>query len=918
LLSRANGLDGSYENLFNSQNRDFYATAGLADTPMKYRVGYVSHPGYGEADSDSSWKTYNASEGKSDIGHLETLIELDQDVSWLGNQYDNIMQTGGGDDYIDGGHGNDTISGGKGNDQLIGGTGNDTLEGGEGVDQLDGGADDDYLNGGAGNDFLNGGTGYDTYDLNNGNTSLPAAGIDIIEDADGLGEIVYGAEFLTGGKEVAPNTYKSDDGTITYSFILESGQTSGTLVITTPDGKAIINNFTEGDLGINFGSPVPVENIQIDNTLYGDGTPVDTNLSQPDIQYQRDDLGNLVLEDDGKETIDVIKAGPTNTEVFSGGLEDLIWGNEGNDILHGENGEDGINGWGGNDIIEGGDGADNLWGWTGNDRLFAGTEADLNTVFNSDDVEAGNDRDWLSGMEGDDLLIGSTGQNLLSGGEGNDVLAGGAGNDYLLGDSDYKLAGFTWILGDNGWEISRGDHQWTATTVNGITSIGPTTASSETFPADYGNDIIYGGGGNDRAWGGNGDDIIYGDGGDDNLIGEGGNDTLSGGDGNDILFGDASYIDTSEHGDDVLLGGKGEDQLIGGFGNDVLSGGADTDYLFGEDGEDILLGGTGSDHLYGGTGKDIIYGGKGADIIVGGTGNDVLEGGLGDDTYIYNLGDGVDVIKEIWEPPLDLSTPGYGMNTLRFGSGIGVGDLSLFMGSLGIKIGDTGDAIHIEGFDPDNPTDSVLISRFEFDDGSVLSYEQLLELGINFHGTEQDDTLVGTNSKDNMYGYAGNDTIIGRDGNDVIDGGTGNDDVFGDAGNDQINGGEGDDILNGGTGNDTLHGGLGDDIVNGDAGNDHLYNSEGVDQLQGGEGNDVYHITELDDVITENVNEGTDRIETALDNYTLGDNVEDLTLLDTAISGNGNELNNTLVGNAQNNIIDGGADMDTYVIDMAA
>ena len=484
-------------------------------------------------------------------------------------------------------HFNDLMIGSEKTDVLFGEGGRDVLYGEGGSDLLNGGEDDDYLNGGEGKDtyFFEGNFGNDTI-VDSGNNTIIINGDAIsLAIADG-----------SGG-------YKSVDGKYTFS------ENAGVLTIDAGSGNSItLQNWIEGDFGITL-LDAP-ENIQIDNKIYGDGTPVDTNLSQVDTQYKRDKLGNLVLEDDGKETIDFIKAGPTNTEVFSGGLEDLIWGNDGNDILHGESGEDGINGLGGNDVIEGGDGTDYLLGWTGNDRLFAGTRADLNTVFNSDNVAAGNDRDWLSGNEGDDLLIGSTGQNLLSGGEGNDVLAGGAGDDYLQGDSDYRPDGYTWKLGDNGWEIASGDHKWTAETVNNITSIYPTTASSVTFPADYGNDIIYGGGGNDRAWGGNGDDVIYGDGGEDNLIGEGGNDTISGGDGNDILFGDASYIDTSEHGDDVLLGGKGVDRLIGGFGNDVLSGGADRDYLFGEEGEDILIGGSGSDYLSGGSGKDIIYGGR--------------------------------------------------------------------------------------------------------------------------------------------------------------------------------------------------------------------------------------------------------------------------------------------------------------------
>ena len=65
------------------------------------------------------------------------------------------------------------------------------------------------------------------------------------------------------------------------------------------------------------------------------------------------------------------------------------------------------------------------------------------------------------------------------------------------------------------------------------------------------------------------------------------------------------------------------------------------------------------------------------------------------------------------------------------------------------------------------------------------------------------------------------------------------------------------------------------------------------------------------DVITENASEGTDTIQSAV-TWTLGVNIENLTLTGTAvIGGTGNALDNVLIGNAANNTLTGGAGNDT-------
>ncbi|MFY7800829.1 MAG: calcium-binding protein, partial [Dolichospermum sp.] len=106
----------------------------------------------------------------------------------------------------------------------------------------------------------------------------------------------------------------------------------------------------------------------------------------------------------------------------------------------------------------------------------------------------------------------------------------------------------------------------------------------------------------------------------------------------------------------------------------------------------------------------------------------------------------------------------------------------------------------------------------------------------------------------------------------------------------------------GNTAANILTGGLGNDTLTGDLGND---------TLTGGAGNDSYYLDNTADIITENLNEGTDIVFTTV-TYTLTTNTEHLTLQGTtAINGTGNDLNNSIIGNTAANILTGGLGNDT-------
>jgi Ca2+-binding RTX toxin-like protein len=213
-----------------------------------------------------------------------------------------------------------------------------------------------------------------------------------------------------------------------------------------------------------------------------------------------------------------------------------------------------------------------------------------------------------------------------------------------------------------------------------------------------------------------------------------------------------------------------------------------------------------------------------------------------------------------------------------------------------------------------------------------------------------------------LLGNAGANMLSGGDGNDKLDGGAGADTLVGGLGDDvyvldnagdavieQAN--EGTDTVysainytlganvenltllgtatTSGTGNamnNALLGNAGANMLSGGDGNDKLDGGAGADTLVGGLGDDAYVIDNVGDIVVEQANEGTDIVYSAI-NYTLGANVENLTLIGTAAtSGTGNALNNVLVGGGGNDRLDGlaGADRligglgdDAYVVDNA-
>lgn len=439
--------------------------------------------------------------------------------------------------------------------------------------------------------------------------------------------------------------------------------------------------------------------------------------------------------------------------------------------------------------------------------------------------------------------------------------------------------------------------------------------------------------------------------------------TITGSERDDIIFGtSANEFIEGRAGDDIIEGGGGKDTLAGGTGNDtytiysndeiiseLANQGVDhvrshIDFTLGLNIENLTLlgiigrigrGNSLNNYIKGTDGRDYLWGAAGSDTLDGGRGEDSLDGGAGDDTYIVDSTG--DVITE------DM-TAGYDsvISSISFTLGLWVENLTL-----------TGNT------------------------------------AITGTGNDLNNLLLGNAANNLLDGKDGNDQINGGSGNDTLLGGAGHDSLYGDSGNDLMRGGVGDDIyivdnildvveevagqgndsvhssssftlgaevenllltgsantsgagnalnnvINGNTGDNRLDGFGGNDVITGNAGNDTLDGGLGNDTLSGGVGDDTYIVDIAGDSIMEGVNEGIDTVIASID-YQLSANLENLSLAGTiGRSGQGNALNNRLIGtsfndrlsaeagddtidgSSGNDTLIGGAGNDTYFVDSA-
>lgn len=366
-----------------------------------------------------------------------------------------------------------TIVGTPGDDHLVGTAGPDVIVAGGGWDEIAGRGGGDLLCGGDGPDFLEGGRGNDRIDGGRGSdTAHGGPGGDRIQTGRGSVEALFGgagADRLSGGAG-------SFDGLIGGA------------------GRDRMDGGPGQDIAHFFDAPGRIVADLESDTATGHGSDVVVDIeglvgSNFDDELRGDDGSNLLVGQDGNDTI-LARGSGAITE-----LADLLDGGAGDDLL------------------DGGEGGD----------LVTFEDADNGVTV---DLPLGSAAGWgsdsMSGIEGaigsffDDALIGDAADNAFAGGAGDDRIDGGAGLDEV---AYYDARGP--VVVDLTVGAATG---WGSDTLANIEDV---TGSAHA----------------------------------DRLIGDTLSNAIEGGSGRDALLGRA--------GDDDLRGGEGTDRANGGEGADA-------------------------------------------------------------------------------------------------------------------------------------------------------------------------------------------------------------------------------------------------------------------------------------------------------------------------------------------------------------
>jgi len=406
-----------------------------------------------------------------------------------------------------------------------------------------------------------------------------------------------------------------------------------------------------------------------------------------------------------------------------------------------------------------------------------------------DGVDTGPGNDWITGCSGNDVLSGGAGSDVyyFKGGDGQDSIRESVGpgerNYILIDGSDapgapafsydgsdltityrggqvdqdaIEVKDFYPTGTDDGAAISGVRYvQYGAAPYDVFYSLGDIkaavhiqngTAGDDTLIGSDENDFLFGNAGADTVQGGKGDDTLSGGAGDDTYVinlGDGVDtifDSFAGSENNTIVFGagvDPGQVKLFQGSLGLDLGGGNTVHIEGVDYNDIANTSSIQRFVFadgitftvqellargfdvrGGAGDDILSGTNVSDRIDGGAGDDTLIGGEGDDTLTGGTGADLLQGGVGNDVYVLNSGDGQDTIQD--SGVLDA-------NLIQFGPDILREDVSYeWDGTTLIVNFGASDAVRIPDFDRAGVNGSQVIVSMAFDDGSVLTLDELL------------------------------------------------------------------------------------------------------------------------------------------------------------------------------------------------
>lgn len=855
------------------------------------------------------------------------------------------------------------VLGGAGNDTLLGGSYDEKLFGGEGDDSLDGRAGNDYLKGGVGNDTLIGGTGYDVIVAGAGANQL-TGGADrdfYVFDGDALSVSTNTiTDFSASGREkiviVSPNMSFSD-------LVIQSDGEGGSM-IRMPGGSSIrvlgtapgLLNSTNCEIipDVSGLSAAGVKLLQVVNK--GVEFSSHAQLLHPDPSWMRGvyvspgiDVSNIWIN----YPFYSVSGYKLEMERGTDGDDFLVDGSESGDAIKPSYAE--IDALIRKGTLEQADADSALW--LRDVALFK------NTAIRKLDGGAGNDE--IVGDARSEFLVGGLGRDTLVGGGGTDTLMGGEGDDLYVGDKNTRnivlndtqglnkivLTGLKFAnvsfaynrsyLGN--WQDSTSGGLGVNLEVKDLSGQNILTIANWLRYYELWHELIS----VDEIYSGADFSFQF----DDRLISAeeifesletGANDSD-----NTIISSKAGrpYIVHGYGGNDSLFGGLDAQQIDGGAGADRI-------YLTGV-AQSIARGGEGGDAisvqpgplavgqvLQGDAGDDSILGADGADTLDGGVGDDTLIGGGGRDVVYFRRGDGFDHVAQPVKGGqliLQFKDDGHGAITDTDVAVSRVGDDSLLVRLVG-----TGDAILLEGYVwYDSLHGRYIGDRLDigFTDGAIWSSGK--HDGIPITGTDGADVLRAPPNGSRVRGLAGNDVIYGSPNSDTLDGGAGDDVMYGGGGanlfyvdslGDRVNG-SGHVIcstnyfeFSGGllefVGNSNNYG-IGSNIVS-LSGSDTLVGfAYGIapNVLNGGAGDDTYKIWKKSDTIIEAVDGGVDSVICAALNFTLPENVENISLVEddyidqdgyiNIYSTWGNASNNHIIGNIQINIIDGGVGADT-------
>ncbi|MDO8703728.1 MAG: calcium-binding protein [Sulfuricaulis sp.] len=883
----------------------------LADAPLYEDGGYPA-PGYTPSPRNEDYLDGGAGVDKLFGGVGNDILDGGADNDKLYGEAD--------DDQLLGGDGNDKLWGDLDNavfnqDQQITSTygtlslfnreyanetlaeGNDILEGGNGDDELRGGGGNDTLRGGPDTDILVGGAGADTLDGGTGNDTIYRDAFDtlVFRPGDGQDQVTYGGGVLQlDGLTIDQFQISNVAGSDGWQYLaLTNGTDSvslqGGFLAASQTFSFSADTLTQQQL-MTYAPSMGISGTSGADTIYG-SNQIDTIIG-----YQGDDT------------------------LYGQGGDDIILGWQGSDVLVGGEGCDTLEGGPGDDIYDGGPGDDFLNDGSGGGSDIYVFGRGYGQDFISDFEGANDTLRFAQGLAVSDIVITRDNSNLY-------FSISGAG-DKVTVDRYYGTYDRLDRVEFNGGPV------WLPSDIESRIYIPAATEGSDSLYGSSRDDTLLGLGGNDTLNGYAGNDTLNGGAGDDLLVGGDGSDVyvFGRGYGQDMIADNsfsASDVDTlrflpgvtiadltvTRTGDYLYvdINGTGDRLSIGwwnGYGDETpalerieLADGTllpDITTLInvppGTPGIDSLLAGNGNDLLNGLAGDDYLEGQRGNDILIGGPGKDNAGGGKGSDLYLFNSGDGVlpDPTTNLQEYIHDAPDPDpTDVDTLSFGTGIRAEDIYAYIADwngsseLVLKTQPTGETIHVEwqgsyifqgalivedyriehvqflnpdearifdlagivtargdalraAYDPNasSPAGIPLFTSQAMSAFDITATSTIAPYAFNyaFHGDVFDPAIVGAGIDDaGLYG-----TSVG-------------DKLYGLAGNDQLLGLEGDDQINGGLGNDTLDGGT------------------GADTLTGGPGNDTYLVDDTGDTITENLNEGTDTVQSAV-TYTLGAN----------------------------------------------